>query len=1021
MKIKLISFFIIILFGLTIIGTPTEVKAYEACTYVTNVTQWSPCYYDGTGYKKYAQAIATTTTSASIKALVVGGGGGVGGGVSNVAYHGGGGGGQVISTSSYAVDNISYPITVGSGGIINNNGTNSIFGVITALMGQTGTTTGKGGTSGSNFLGGSPRDTSGNAGTGGGGNAGAGSINTRNTGGAGGSGTANSISGTSTVYGKGGQGGDINGTIVAPNNTGQGGGGTSGIGGSGVVIVRYPTINFGNSIGGIKTVLGLDTIHTFNSSGTMTFTNPICANLSVPVVEACSPPANNTCYDGTNNSIVDHGNADWIISSDTNVAGKHINVSTFRVNTGVTATVLPFDGLKCGLLEVHAKDVVVNGTINANGSGYGGGGGGGGLPGSGYLYSSSNASGSMGSAGSGVAGGANGFASWYENTATEKGHTGPGGVGGGSCGGTGGSSKTVDRNEGVSSDGYCDSNDTATIWQGGDGSFGVYYCTALPDTDDKNIWMGSGGGGGAGGTGSYIEWLCNANAGGGGGGAGGKGGGAIKLFADNKILVTGNINSKVLINGGNGRGGGGAERVCDSHGDGGSGGNAASAGTVSAPGAGGSCDSYAVFNSYTANCNPSTNYCFAGANGGGGAGGAGGGILLNATNNATSTVIITGSVNNYGSGDDANAGTLKVFSCATSTITGALSYGRLYSAVDPACPNVVSSNDGAPIVDFYARTVTPPYVATTTVSSGGSLDLIWTAVNPEVVKAKSNSWFASIFLADAPDLGDITCTASMPNNIGSAEWLGNKVASSTPQVDPKINIITNKNYQLSCSNNIGTTTKNVIITLEGSTGETCSDGILNNEETEIDCGGPNCPACTGLTNPPDIYCGSATSTSSQTVPTENLCGSGFSLATGPFETTRSTPNDSWYWTCTDGMPRYSECYSTKTNNLTLNHDYDSTLEITNPSGNPDIVAINTQITFTSFAKDSKYNSNERQWQVNDTILSSSENGSILSKFFTTLGPKTVTATILSGDEYYGNSPMKSFEVVQGDDQRLRER
>lgn len=30
-------------------------------------------------------------------------------------------------------------------------------------------------------------------------------------------------------------------------------------------------------------------------------------------------------------------------------------------------------------------------------------------------------------------------------------------------------------------------------------------------------------------------------------------------------------------------------------------------------------------------------------------------------------------------------------------------------------------------------------------------------------------------------------------------------------------------------------------------GETCADGILNNGETEIDCGGPNCPACP---NPP---------------------------------------------------------------------------------------------------------------------------------------------------------------------------
>lgn len=79
-------------------------------------------------------------------------------------------------------------------------------------------------------------------------------------------------------YGGGGKGGYgigssfTNGVSGSPNTGGGGGGApwgqSSGAGGSGVVIISYLTDSGIVAIGGIKTVVGAETIHTFNSSGT---------------------------------------------------------------------------------------------------------------------------------------------------------------------------------------------------------------------------------------------------------------------------------------------------------------------------------------------------------------------------------------------------------------------------------------------------------------------------------------------------------------------------------------------------------------------------------------------------------------------------------------------------------------------------------------------------------------------------------------------------------------------------------
>jgi hypothetical protein len=268
-----------------------------------------------------------------VEVLVVAGGGG--GGIE----HGGGGGGAggLIYNSAYQLINaVALTVTVGaggtSGGSIPSNGSNSVFGSLTAIGGgrggsesspQDGSNGGSGGggsgfstataggtgTAGQGFNGGRGAypDTGGVYGSGGGGG-GAGAPGTDGkegfdiAGGAGigGNGQAYSISGTSTYYagggggglwssteggggdgglgggGTGGSGGDTQPT-AGTSNTGGGGGGSKGsggaariggAGGSGIVIVRYPGLPA--ATGGTITYLNGYTIHTFTSSGTFT-------------------------------------------------------------------------------------------------------------------------------------------------------------------------------------------------------------------------------------------------------------------------------------------------------------------------------------------------------------------------------------------------------------------------------------------------------------------------------------------------------------------------------------------------------------------------------------------------------------------------------------------------------------------------------------------------------------------------------------------------------------------------------
>jgi hypothetical protein len=242
--------------------------------------------------------------------VVAGGGGGSGNPVNNYRSAGGGGGGGVIYNSAYQLTNAAaITVTVGSGGAgsqdTGTNGSNSVFGSLTAIGGGRGGSTthgttvngadggsgggggdyngdGGNGTIGQGFRGGNSRQAAGiGAGASGGGGGGAGGpgedcINSYSQI-SGGPSITYSISGTSTAYAAGGA------SLSAANtgnpagasggaNTGTGGQGArynvGGNGGSGIVIVRYPGLPA--ATGGTIAYLNGYTIHTFTTSGTFT-------------------------------------------------------------------------------------------------------------------------------------------------------------------------------------------------------------------------------------------------------------------------------------------------------------------------------------------------------------------------------------------------------------------------------------------------------------------------------------------------------------------------------------------------------------------------------------------------------------------------------------------------------------------------------------------------------------------------------------------------------------------------------
>jgi hypothetical protein len=239
----------------------------------------------------------------SIEVLVVAGG--ASGARSEINGAGGGGAGGYLEGDFPVSVGSTYTVTVGAGGAARTSaadgasGSNSVFATATALGGGGGginsaVSGGSGGGGGNNAAGGAATQTSsggltgfGNAGAasgdggfggGGGGAGGAGGLTgalspvRRNAG----VGKSSSISGSAVTYATGGR-------YVTPvengsANTGDGGTGmyqaTSGAGGSGIVVLRYPaTFSSASSVTGSPTVTEASgyRIYRFTSSGSITF------------------------------------------------------------------------------------------------------------------------------------------------------------------------------------------------------------------------------------------------------------------------------------------------------------------------------------------------------------------------------------------------------------------------------------------------------------------------------------------------------------------------------------------------------------------------------------------------------------------------------------------------------------------------------------------------------------------------------------------------------------------------------
>jgi hypothetical protein len=235
--------------------------------------------------------------------LVVAGGGGGGSDNTQGTGSGGGGGGGFLTGSLTLTSSTVYTITIGGGGSggtsanRGSSGSNSVFGAITATGGGGGAGRNSnnglsGGSGGGASLSGSPgsgtagQGNNGGSGTsaglgGGGGGGGAGAVGTYFSGG---NGLQSSITGTATFYAGGGGGREGTAPYTEGSNGAGGGGGintggggqfggfTGQTGGSGVVIISVPTVNYTGITTGSPTVTtsGSNTILRYTASGTYT-------------------------------------------------------------------------------------------------------------------------------------------------------------------------------------------------------------------------------------------------------------------------------------------------------------------------------------------------------------------------------------------------------------------------------------------------------------------------------------------------------------------------------------------------------------------------------------------------------------------------------------------------------------------------------------------------------------------------------------------------------------------------------
>lgn len=364
--------------------------------------------------------------------------------------------------------------------------------------------------------------------------------------------------------------------------------------------------------------------------------------------------------------VVDHGGTNWTITAGVVLGGAHVNIGEFVVPTGISAAVAPFDGTNGGWLEIRARSIRVDGTLDATGAGYPGGGGGGGGGGADQLEADG------GRPGKGAAGG-------DEFLGGHRGERGDDGVATtGGYGGRGGMSLLSELSQfpgtgGPRGRGAIDATTDNTGPAGVDGGYFAPLTNGDTTAGDE-VAPGCGGGGGSGGGGGYSLDCNSGGGGGGGGGSGGFGGGAIVLRAEQTLQ----INGALLAQGT--RGAAGTNGLPGNPFDdltypsagwtspGGDGGQGGPAGAINTGlGGGGGARARDTVGAQ------SGNYSGAGGRGGDGGAGAGGGILLRAP-----LVTVTGTINNSGGSSTNNGGTVKIYStCGGQAANGPIVTSRL--------------------------------------------------------------------------------------------------------------------------------------------------------------------------------------------------------------------------------------------------------------------------------------------------------------------------------------------------------
>ena len=238
----------------------------------------------------------------------------------------------------------------------------------------------------------------------------------------------------------------------------------------------------------------------------------------------------------------DHGGADWTIDSNTTISGIHTNINIFKVDSGITATLLKMNYDDADNtddtdyhVKIYAEEIDIQGTITGAGKGFYGGGDYSAEAGTSYWHTDGYGPGKgngghSGDAGAGASYGGNGGSS-HEETSYDN----PYGLNytpTARCGSGGGKG---DNDDGGKGGGCC------LLFADTIGISGIITCIGGNGEPDAGGYDGGGGGSGGGivifGGSVNVSGSVLANGGNGGYGyarsGGGGSGGRIKIFSHN--------------------------------------------------------------------------------------------------------------------------------------------------------------------------------------------------------------------------------------------------------------------------------------------------------------------------------------------------------------------------------------------------------------------------------------------------------------------------------------------------------